>query len=134
MKPLSFAWCPGRLAREDGTTAIEFAIVGLVFFALLLGSIELARLMWVRNSLQFAAEEAVRWELVKLTNDPTQIQDRARGKLTSSPLEATITATFETVSGKKYVVVTATQAFQPVTTLVSIGAVTIRGRARMPVG
>lgn len=122
------------LARDDGTVAIEFAVVGLMFFALLLGSIELSRLMWMRNSVQFAAEEAARWALVRPTASTTQIEDFARTRLTSAPATATITATFEPASGAIYMVVTLTQVFTPVTALVSTGVITVTGRARMPVG
>jgi len=122
-----------RLVRDDGTVAIEFAVVGLLFFALLLGSIELGRAMWMRNSLQFAAEEAARWALVQSSQNPTNVQNFARARLTSSPATATVTATYQTVSGVTYVVVTLTQVFTPVTTLVSTGIITVTGQARMPV-
>jgi Flp pilus assembly protein TadG len=134
MKRVSFWRCTSPLARDDGTVAIEFAIVGLIFFALLLGSIELGRVMWMRNSVQFAAEEAARWALVRPTASTTQIEDFARTRLTSAPATATITATFEPASEALYVVVTLTQVFTPVTTLVSTGVITVTGRARMPVG
>jgi Flp pilus assembly protein TadG len=134
MMRLNFRRRSSRLARDDGTAAIEFAVVGLLFFALLLGSIEMGRAMWMRNSLQFAAEEAVRWKLVRPTASTTEIQNFARTKLTSKPATATITATFETASGVTYLVVTTSQVFTPVTTLVSTGIITVTGRARMPVG
>src|SRR4051794_330710 len=60
-----------RLLRDDGTVAVEFAVVGLLFFALLLGSIEMGRAMWMRNSVQFAAEEAARWALVQSAENST---------------------------------------------------------------
>jgi hypothetical protein len=60
--------------------------------------------------------------------------DYARGRLTGSPATATITAPYVTVSGVRYVVVTITQNFTPVTTLVPTGTITMTGRARMPTG
>ena len=128
------AYRANRLLREDGTVAIEFAIVGLLFFALLLGSIEMGRAMWMRNSVQFAAEEAARWALVQSAENSTAVVNFARGRLTSSPSTATITAPYVTVSGVRYVVVTITQNFTPITTLVPTGTITMTGRARMPVG
>jgi Flp pilus assembly protein TadG len=122
-----------RLVRDDGTVAIEFAVVGLLFFALLLGSIEMGRAMWMRNSVQFAAEEAARWALVQPAENTTAVADFARGRLTGSPETATITAPYVTVSGVRYVVVTITQDFTPVTTLVSTGKITMTGRARFPI-
>ena len=133
MRRANFWQRSSRLVRDDGTVAIEFAVVGLLFFALLLGSIELGRAMWMRNSLQFAAEEAARWALVQSSQNPTNVQNFARARLTSSPATATVTATYQTVSGVTYVVVTLTQVFTPVTTLVSTGIITVTGQARMPV-
>jgi Flp pilus assembly protein TadG len=127
------AWRANRLIRDDGTVAIEFAVVGLLFFALLLGSIEMGRAMWMRNSVQFAAEEAARWALVQSSENSTAVVDFARGRLTSSPATANITAPYVTVSGIRYVVVTVTQDFTPVTTLVPTGKITMTGQARFPI-
>ncbi len=48
--------------RRDrrGTTGIEFAIIGLFFFPMLFGAIEVGLLMWTRNTLQAAAEQTAR--------------------------------------------------------------------------
>jgi Flp pilus assembly protein TadG len=127
------AWRANRLIRDDGTVAIEFAVVGLLFFALLLGSIEMGRAMWMRNSVQFAAEEAARWALVQSAENSTAVVDFARERLTSSPATANITAPYVTVSGIRYVVVTVTQDFTPVTTLVPTGKITMTGQARFPI-
>ena len=128
------AYRANRLLREDGTVAIEFAIVGLLFFTLLLGSIEIGRAMWMRNSVQFAAEEAARWALVQSAENSTAVVNYARGRLTSSPATANITAPYVTISGIRYVVVTVTQNFTPVITLIPTGTITMTGLARMPVG
>ena len=134
MRQFMFRQRVKRLTRDDGTVAIEFAVVGLLFFALLLGSIELGRAMWMRNSVQFAAEEAARWALVQTTENSSAVVNYARERLTGSSASATITAPYVTVAGVRYVTVTVTQVFTPVTTLVSTGIITITGQARMPVG
>lgn len=46
--------------REDGTTAIEFAILALPFFTLLFGIIELAIIFFIQSNVQNAAFEAAR--------------------------------------------------------------------------
>jgi Flp pilus assembly protein TadG len=43
-----------------GTTAAEFALIVPALLILVFGSIELARFMWIRNSLQTAVEAAAR--------------------------------------------------------------------------
>lgn len=43
--------------REGGTALVEFALIALVFFSLLIGVVELGRLLYTWN----AAVEATRW-------------------------------------------------------------------------
>jgi Flp pilus assembly protein TadG len=43
-----------------GSAAVEFGLTAPVFFLLLFGAIEFARLLWTQNSLQYAVEEAAR--------------------------------------------------------------------------
>jgi len=61
-----------RLFRaREGSTAVEFAIILPIFFALVFTSIEFARFYWVRSTVQFAAEEAARFAMVSGGNDNT---------------------------------------------------------------
>jgi hypothetical protein len=119
-----------RLFRDDGTVAIEFAIVGLLFFALLLGSIELGRAMWMRNSFQFAAEEGARYALVNFDATESKIEGVAQDRLVGSLKTADIKAQFIETE-PRYLEVTITQDFTPVITLVSTGLITITGHARI---
>ena len=52
-----------RLGRR-GNTAIEFAVVGLVFLGLLIGALELAFLFYAQIALDYATNEAARTMLV----------------------------------------------------------------------
>jgi Flp pilus assembly protein TadG len=45
---------------RDGATALEFALVAPVLFAILFGVIEFGRLMWTQSALHFAVEAAAR--------------------------------------------------------------------------
>ncbi|MCC2955251.1 pilus assembly protein [Massilia sp. IC2-477] len=47
-----------RKRRQGGTSAIEFALLAAVFFTLVFGVIELARLMYVFNTLQEVTRRA----------------------------------------------------------------------------
>ena len=46
--------------RHSGATAVEFALTAPVLFALLFGMFEFGQMLWARNSLQYAVEEAAR--------------------------------------------------------------------------
>jgi len=121
------------LARRDGATSLEFALVALFFFGLSLGAVEVGRAMWVRNSIQFAAEEAARWAIVRPTATTAQVQAELNGRLAAvGQAGAAGTVAFQTNGGRRFVVVTATSPFRTVTGLVPVGPVTLLGQARMP--
>jgi Flp pilus assembly protein TadG len=50
----------GLLAARGGETAVEFALVGMMFFMLMFGCIEYARLLWTKMALQQAAMSGAR--------------------------------------------------------------------------
>jgi Flp pilus assembly protein TadG len=58
---------PTLLARQDGTAAIETAIVLPVFLGLIFGIVNGALVLWTQASLYFAAEAAARCASVNAT-------------------------------------------------------------------
>jgi uncharacterized membrane protein len=58
---------PGLAACERGVAAIETALTLPIFLAMLLGTIEVAMMLWTQGSLQYAVETAARCASV----DPT---------------------------------------------------------------
>lgn len=50
--------------RQKGTTTVEFAFIGLVFFTILFGLIEVGRLVFVMNSLVEVTRRAARTAVV----------------------------------------------------------------------
>jgi len=67
------------LRAEEGTSAIEFAIVGPVFLMLLIGITEGGVLLWTQLGLQHGAEMAARCSTVNKTicGTPSAIQEYA---------------------------------------------------------
>ena len=69
-----------RLVRQGGSAAVEFALVAMVFISLIFGSIELARLMYLYNTLQEvtrrAAQEAA-------NTDPTDLDELDRIRMSA---------------------------------------------------
>ena len=55
---------------QRGTTAVEFAIVGLVFFTVLFALIDLSRLFWQLAALDEATRRGTRVAAVCTVNDP----------------------------------------------------------------
>jgi Flp pilus assembly protein TadG len=60
------------LADRAGATTVEFALVGLLFFALILGVIETGRVLWTYNALHYAVQQAARCASVNTTNCGTE--------------------------------------------------------------
>jgi Flp pilus assembly pilin Flp len=53
--------------NQEGTTAVEFAIIGPVFILLILGTIALCFALFLVGSLHFAVEDGARCASVKTT-------------------------------------------------------------------
>lgn len=51
---------PCRRARQSGTTAVEFVLTAMIFFTMVFGIIEIARLMYVVNTVQEVTRRAAR--------------------------------------------------------------------------
>ncbi|AYH45637.1 TadE/TadG family type IV pilus assembly protein [Azoarcus sp. DN11] len=66
--------------RQRGTTAVEFSIVALVFFTLLIGIMEMGRLLWTWNAAVEATRLGARLAVVCSMNDGA-IASRMRGML-----------------------------------------------------
>ena len=97
-----------QLCRDQrGVAAVEFAIIAPVFFALLLGIVDVGRYMWTLNTMQYAIDDAVRAGVVR-EMAPEDVEARVKETLahvsaggltvealpTSSTLEVTAQATY----------------------------------------
>ncbi|MBN9490656.1 MAG: pilus assembly protein [Alphaproteobacteria bacterium] len=64
-----------------GGAAIEFAFVGPVFIALMLGAVELGRMYYVRQSMEYATEQAARYYSLNPSAATTTITSQLNGFL-----------------------------------------------------
>lgn len=72
-----------RLGRDElGTAAVEFGLVAPVFFAMLLGIVDVGRYMWTLNTVQYQVDEAIRTGVVQQLAPETleqQVKDALTG-------------------------------------------------------
>jgi hypothetical protein len=68
---------PPTPRRQKGVAAIEFALVAMIFFTLLFGVLEFARLLYVFNSVQEVTRRAAREATVRWTSDTAVIKSIA---------------------------------------------------------
>lgn len=52
---------------QSGSTVVEFALVGGLFLGLVIGVIEVGRLLWTLNALHYGAQQAARCAAVNST-------------------------------------------------------------------
>ena len=79
-----------RARRQAGVAAVEFALVAALFFTILLGAIEMGRLLWTWNAAGEATRLGARLAIVCDINDPI-IKSRMRQMLPAlQPANVTI--------------------------------------------
>lgn len=63
--------------RQRGAAAVEFALVAMVFFLVLLGILEFGRLLYLWNTTQEVTRRAARTAVVRWMNDADAVQREA---------------------------------------------------------
>jgi hypothetical protein len=84
--PRSFRpFLPGTAARQRGVAAVEFALVALLFFTLLLGIMEFGRWMFTLNAASEATRLGARLAVVCSQGDESLIRRRMSEMTVSIP-------------------------------------------------
>ena len=65
-KPFAWMWRQ-FVGCQRGAAVVEFALVGGLFLGLVLGVIEIGRLLWTLNALHYGAQQAARCAAVNST-------------------------------------------------------------------
>jgi Flp pilus assembly protein TadG len=74
----------GALWRDrTGGAAIEFAIVGPVLFTLLLGGVDVGRMFYVRQGLEYATEQAARYYMLNPSAASSAVTTYLQGQMPS---------------------------------------------------
>jgi Flp pilus assembly protein TadG len=123
-----------RLLRSvDGATAVEFSLVVPVFLAFVLGTFEFGRMMWVRNSLQTAAEEASRYAMTHVTATNTNLIDQASASFNDLGTGAASFAIVrDTANGVSFVTINGSYTFNFLFPFFDFGTVHLTGKSRVP--
>lgn len=102
--------------NQDGATAVEFALISMVFIFFVFGIMEAGRVMWTYNALQYGIENAARFALVTEDATETQVLDVAREGLTdmhiATPPFAGVVS-YVTEDGQDFVRITGTYTYTP---------------------
>ena len=125
-----------RLARDQrGGAIIEFAVLAPVLFALILGTVDVGRMFYIRQGLEYATEEAARYYVLNpstaSTNVTTQLQSKMPGGM--GPRVSVAYADTANCNANAHVTcttITATYAFSFAAGYLQIGPKTLRATAK----
>jgi Flp pilus assembly protein TadG len=124
----------GLLRCDRGVAALEFAIVAPLFMLLLVAVMEFGRMYWVRDSVQYAAEQTARWAMVNTAATDSQLKSRALAQFdgVSGGTTPDVSVGRETVNGLSFLTVTITCNFQFLVDFAGVGELPLRGESRVP--
>ncbi len=123
-----------RFARaSDGAAAVEFAIIVPVFVMFCMGIIEGGRMLWIRNSIQTATEEAGRFAMAHTTATDAELITHASDYFDSVGMDnPTFTVVRDTTGSMDFVTITGVYTFQYMFSVFDFGNVELDGKARVP--
>jgi Flp pilus assembly protein TadG len=123
-----------RFARaSEGAAAVEFAIIVPVFVMFCMGIIEGGRMLWIRNSIQTATEEAGRYAMAHTTATDTELITHAADYFDSVGMDnPTFTVVRDTVDDMDFVTISGAYSFQYMFSVFDFGDVELDGKARVP--
>lgn len=122
----------GRFGRSTrGATAVKFAIVAPVFIMLVTGTIELSRVMWIKATMQFAAEETSRYALVNTSASTDTLVTYATNVVSSYGVDTT-DMTFDVTSSASTISVQITYTFYSLVPLVAIPDIELSAKSQVP--
>lgn len=123
--------------RDDGATAVEFAMISLLFVSFLFGIIELSRIFWTLNTLQYAIEDTARYAFVNQGATNADLVDHAAASMAGIQVDTamlTVTTSTTMISGIQFIEVQGSYVFTMlVPTLTDVlGPLNLTAQARLP--
>jgi len=121
------------LRVADGAAAIEFAIIVPIFIMFCFGIIEAGRMMWIRNSIQTASEEAARFAMAHASATDEELVTKAADYFDNVSIDTpTFAVVRDTTDGVDFVTVGGTYTFEFMFTFFDVGDIELNGKARVP--
>jgi Flp pilus assembly protein TadG len=135
-------WSAAVSGCRKGATAVEFALVVPVFLVMVMGVVEVGRVLWIKATMQHAVEQTTRYFMVNnaacvsdLATCLTSLQTYATSRLGESGMATggfTVTAAETTISSTTYMSISVTYNFTPIVEIVEFPDVSLSALARVP--
>lgn len=125
--------------QEQGSTTVEFSMIGVGFFLMMFGVLELGRMAWTSNVVDYAADEAARYAVLHQDALPSEVEEFAKDTMKSflvSPDDADISVSNTSVSGIDFIEVSGSYTFTTFALAMfpsSFSSVTLDFMSRRPV-
>jgi Flp pilus assembly protein TadG len=136
---------PKRTARQRGQAIAEFAIVIPLLFLMLVGLVDVGRIVYINNALAQGAREGARWGAVQgRASSPAgliSVADEVKTRMTAVP-NPTVTVTCDRLvttttdcSTGDIINVNVTSSVTPITPIIGefIGALSLTSTAKMSI-
>ena len=96
-------------------------------------TVEFGRLHWVRNSIEYAAEQTARWAIVNTSATDTQLKAHALEQFDGIAAgNAAVLIDRDSANGLNFLTVTVTYDFEFLVDFVGLGKLPLRGETRVP--
>jgi Flp pilus assembly protein TadG len=125
-----------RSAKDrSGGPAIEFALVAPVLLMALIGAVEFGWYFLIRNTLEYAVEEAGRYAVLHKTATQTDIQTQVRNNVIGvAPTSITVSfSNSGTGTNVTYKTITASGTYNMLTGALPLSTLTLYAATRVPV-
>jgi len=122
------------LADRRGGAAVEFAIIGPVLCTLLLGVVDVGRMFYVRQNLEYATEEAARYYMLNpsaaSSDVTTQLKNKMQGGGNGVSVSYTDTTNCNGSSSVTCTLISATYDFTFIAGYLGLGTKTLQAKAQ----
>jgi Flp pilus assembly protein TadG len=120
---------------RDGVTALEFAILGPVMLSFMLGAIDMGRMLYVRQGLEYATQEAARYYMLNPTSATSTVTTYLQSKMVggmggSVNIAYADTANCNGSASVTCTMISATYNFSFIASYLGIGNKTLQARAQ----
>lgn len=133
---MTFGGLTARLARDlKGGAILEFAVLAPLLFTLILGGVDVGRMFYVRQSLEYATEQAARYYMMNSTAATSAVTSYLQGQMAGGMGGGISVAYADTTNCNSNpsvtcTTITATYSFAFVAGYLGLGTRTLRARAQ----
>jgi Flp pilus assembly protein TadG len=123
--------------NRQGTVAVEFAMVAVLFLTFLFGIIEVGRVFWTWNTLQYAVEDTARYAIVHQSATNSDLVTYAAGRMAGIKVDTSklsVTTANTTISGISFIEVTGTYAYKSIVPFLpaAMNTINLTAEAKVP--